>query len=259
MRFLLPLTVLAALGWTGSVAGQVEITGRVIDNETLAPISGVDIRLSYSRLEWKVTDRAFTDEQGRFAFTAEEGGGYIFRAKRIGYEDVETPILWTDTFSDYQLEIRLDPDAVLVAPIEVLARAKGDDSPVLAEFQHRVESGFGHYITYQDIQQLKPGRVTDLLARVPGLRLESSGTGLRRDVYMRGGHGLTRCKAQIFVDGMLWSRRLPGEAQSAYTVDDAILPADVFGIEVYTGLATIPAQYLTPGSRCGVVAIWTRR
>lgn len=246
------------LGWTASVSAQVHIRGRVIDNESLRPIPAVEVRLSKAGHRSRTIARTVSDRDGRFEFHVSEAPGYIFRASSLGFEDTETPILWIDDYRSYDVEIRLDPDAVLLAPIEVLTRAKGAESPVLAGFHHRLEAGFGHYITHLDIERLKPSRVTDLLARVPGVRLESSGSGLRRAVYLsRTG---TDCQAEIFVDGMLWTRPIPGGGpQLMSSVDDAVSPAVVFGIEVYRGLATVPAEFLTPRARCGVVAIWTRR
>jgi hypothetical protein len=43
------------------------------------------------------------------------------------------------------------------------------------------------------------------------------------------------------------------------SVDDLVAPGAIEGIELYRGTATIPAEFLTPQARCGVVAIWTRR
>jgi hypothetical protein len=36
-------------------------------------------------------------------------------------------------------------------------------------------------------------------------------------------------------------------------------PADVEAIEIFKGLASVPAEFLNPQSRCGVIAIWTKR
>lgn len=254
MRRLLLCLILPVLGWPGASAAQVRIVGHVIDNQSLEPIPGVEIRVAKASLAWRTMERVYSDEDGRFTLFLPEKAGYIFRARSIGYEPTETPILWTDGYRHYEVEIRLDPDAVLLAPIEVLTRMKGADSPVLADFHHRLASGLGQYITHRDIEQIKPTRVTDLLARVPGVRLESSGAGLRRVVHMARG-----CRAEIFVDGRLWTRAGTGGDGSASTVDDAVHPASVLGIEVYRGLATVPAEFLTPQARCGVVAIWTRR
>ena len=238
-------------------AQEVHLRGRVVDNQSLAPISAAQVMVSTAA--GKRMGELVSDQEGHFVFTVPEPGGYVFRAERIGYEATETPILWTDDFSTFSVEIRLDPDAVLLAPIEVIARSRAAPSPVLENFHARLESGLGHFFTRDDVEKLRPSRVTDLLARVPGVRLESSGAGLRRSVFFSRG-GLP-CRAQIFVDGMLWTRpdMLRRGGDPGFTVDDAVSPASIEGIEVYRGLSGIPAEFLTPEARCGVVAIWTRR
>lgn len=243
----------------GLAAQEVRIQGRVIEDETLQPIAGAAVQVF--RPGGRQLGQVFTDDAGNFVFTVPESGGYRFRAARIGYEETETPVLWTDGYEDYQVEIRLAPDAVLLAPIEVLTRSRGEDSPVLESFWARKEAGLGHYFTQDDVRELKPLRVTDLIGRIPGVKLQSSGSGLRRVVYMS--RAPTNCPALIYVDGMLWNRPVPdgsgGGDYTLFTVDDVVDPAGVLGVEVYPGLATVPAEFLAPGARCGVVAIWTRR
>jgi hypothetical protein len=255
MRHLLLIAALTLMAWPATVHAQILIRGQVIDNETLEPIPSVEVRIHNVRNPRRTIGRLHTNDEGTFTFTAPSDGGYVFRADRIGYEGTETPTLWTDGYRTYHIEIRLDPDAVLLAPIEVLVREKGGDSPVLASFQHRAGSGMGTYFNHRDIERIKPSRVTDLLAQVPGVVLQSTGSGLRRVVYMARGRN---CPAEIFVDGMLWTRGGPAP-ESLISVDDAVAPSSVYGIEVYRGLSTVPAEFLTARSRCGVVAIWTRR
>lgn len=259
MRYLPILAVVAAFSWTGGAAAEIQIEGRVVDNQSLQPISGAEIRIENVRRPGRRLDVTYSDAQGRFSFLVERDGGYIFRAQRIGYESTDTPTLRTDGYRLYEVEIRLDPDAMLLAPIEVLVRSRGEDSPVLANFQHRARLGLGHYFTRRDIERLRPTHVTDLVARVPGVRLESSGAGLQRLVYMNRGPG--GCRAEIFVDGMRWTQpiTLGGAPESAFTLDDAVSPASVLGIEVYRGMSTVPAEFRTLDTRCGVVAVWTRR
>lgn len=255
MRTLFALCLAAgpALLWPSALDAQIRIQGRVIEDETLTPIPGAEVQIH--RVGGQQLGRVFTDETGTFAFTVPDQGGYRFRANRIGYEETETPVLWTDGYQEYQVEIRMAPDAVLLAPIEVLTRSRGAESPVLENFWARQESGLGHYFTREDIEKVSPSRVTDLLGSVPGVRLRSSGGGLRRVVYMS--RSPTDCPALVYVDGFLWTRGPdPG---TDFTVDDAVNPEDVLAIEVYRGLATVPAEFLAPGARCGVVAIWTRR
>lgn len=233
---------------------QIRINGQVIDDRNQLPIDGAEVRIS--RVSGRQIGLVVTDDQGRFSFTVTEDGAYRFETEKHGYREIETPLLWTDGFRSYTIEIRMDVDAVLLAPIEVLARSDRSESPMLAGFQHRLESGFGYYFRREDIERIRPGRITDVLAQVPGVHLASSGSGLRRVVHMA--RGADRCRADVFVDGMRLTGAVPGMGDD-YTVDDAVSPAAVIGIEVYRGLSTVPAEFLTPQSRCGVVAIWTRR
>jgi hypothetical protein len=243
----------AGLGQTGSLSAQVRIEGQVIDNATLDPITGAEVRISTAR--GRRLKKGFTNDHGVFSFIVPDEEGYFFDATRIGYQSTRTPILWTDGFRVYELEIRLDPGAVLLAPIEVLARSGIDESPILEGFRGRRLTGFGHYLTLEDIRRIRPDRTSDLLARVPGVHLESSGAGLQRVVTMR-----RNCPAEIFLDGMLLTPDIGrGTAGPGFTVDDAVSPASLLGVEVYGGLSTVPAEFLTPRARCGVVVIWTRR
>jgi hypothetical protein len=63
------------------------------------------------------------------------------------------------------------------------------------------------------------------------------------------------CPVQIWVDGMLTTRA----AGENVPLDDLASPGILEGIEIYRGLATIPPEFVSPGARCGVIAIWTRR
>ena len=256
MRASLHILVAAAgvgLWQPDCLGAQIRIDGQVTDNTTLGPVVGAEVRVSTVRGRRLRT--VITDERGVFSFTVTEDGGYVFDASRIGYREVETPILWTDGFKAYEVEIRLDPEAVLLAPIEVLARSGRYGSPVLEGFRERLRSGFGHYLTLEEVRRLKPARVTDLLAQVPGVRLESSGAGLQRVVTMR-----RDCPAEIFVDGMLLTRDVGRDTGGpGFTVDDAVSSGSLLGIEVYRGLSTVPPEFLTERAHCGVVVLWTRR
>lgn len=234
----------------------VQIQGKVIDDATDEPLEGVTITVldSYGQR----LARRVTDEFGAFSLEVRHRAGVRIRAARLGYREALTPWLDFDGRHFFSIEIRLDTDVILLAPLEVVASARAQRSPVLEGFDDRLRSGVGSYFTRDDIERIQPGRVSDLLGRLPGVRLEGAGRGNRRIVTMARagvGPGGGACPAQIFVDGMLVTR---GPAQNV-SVDDLVVPSVVEGIEVYHGLSTVPAEFLNPESRCGVVAIWTRR
>lgn len=239
------------------VMDSVRLEGRVVEAESANPIAFAEITVLDSELRRLGHVQAARDGTFTVRVPWKEDGVYLL-AERIGYEENRTPFLWFDDHSFFELEIRLDRDAVLLAPLEVVARSRRQ-SQVLEGFKSRLETGLGHYITRAEIERSNPRLVTDLLAMVPGVQLRSSGAGLRRVVQMSRARSVLACPAQVYVDGMrLNTNAGPSEAQLV-AIDDYVAPGSVEGIEVYKGLSTVPAPFLNEYADCGVVVIWTRR
>jgi hypothetical protein len=258
LTFLLALAALAPFAAPVGAQDPVRIEGRVVEEDSGEPISAVDVVVRAANDRYLASMQ--TDEEGRFQVDIRRADAVWLFASRIGYVDNRTPLLHFDDNRFFEVEIRLDPAAILLAPLAVVARRSGDRSPVLANFDHRVRTGTGYYITRRDIERVKPMYVTDLLATVPGVRIIPAGAGTRRIIEMGRTAG-RNCPVQIFVDGMLVTRDLgPFTSGSGrFTVDDIASPNSVEGIEIYRGLSSVPAEFLTPEAECGVVAIWTRR
>ena len=250
----LPLALAMLLALAAPLDAQdFRLRGRVIAEGTLEPLAGADVVLlgAFTGPLRETT----TDSLGIFEFRLPGDGGYRLRAEYIGYRRTISPIVWTDRYDYTQVEIRLDTEAVLLAPIEITARAGLHRSPVLDNVRHRVGSGFGRFITRAEIERLKPAVTSDLLRRFPGVQIATSGRGTNGVVYMRE----RGCPANIFLDGMRVTR---GDAIMAgmISVDAISVPQDIEVIEVFSGIATTPAEFHVPESaRCGVVTIWTRR
>ena len=113
----------------------------------------------------------------------------------------------------------------------------------------------------EQIEALAPARVSDILTMVPGVRLSGTGTGLSRTISMGRalpGAGGGACPVEIFVDGVRTSRSRTSDPDGI-PIDDLVNLSDLEGLEIYRGLAGVPAEFFTPDARCGVIAIWTRR
>lgn len=253
-RFL-SLTAVFLLLSAVAAEAQVHLHGRVIEDGSERPIANATVVLQDSR--GRGLARRITDESGQFSFLVSGSGPVRLRAERIGYQRTTTPPLHFDGYTMYRVEIRLDVDAVLLAPLEVVTRSRSGVSPTLAGFDLRRRTGLGWYITREEIERRNPNRVTDILATVPGISLH------RQVVYMSRA---VNCPAQIFIDGFHINRPIrpmpggPGPTSTEmFPIDEMVNPASVEGIEVYKGLSRVPAEFLTPEAACGVVAIWTRR
>lgn len=253
--------VMTALGATAAAAqakqDSVLVHGQVVEEMTETPIAFASVTILDREL--RLLGRAETDREGRFSYVARQQPGVIIGVERIGYQETRTPFLWFDGYDYFALEVRLDREVVLLAPLEVLARRRAE-SPLLESFRHRIERGMGWYLTRDEIEARSASRVTDLLADAPGVRLASSGQGFRRVVEMARGSASARgCPVQVYIDGMhLNDNNGPPDVQ-AVAIDDYVSPGSVLGIEIYRGLSTVPAEFLNRYAKCGVVALWTLR
>jgi outer membrane receptor protein involved in Fe transport len=247
---------LALVAVSGAAAqNRVQIAGTVLDNQTGDPIPSVNlvVRNAYDQF----LGSTVSDSAGRFTFTVYRTRAILIYAARFGYTRTTTPRLYVDGSDFFEVRVHMDPDALVLAPLEVVARSTTGGSPVLANFRHRLMSGTGHYITRADIERRRPMYVTDMLQDVPGVRLSSSGRGSRRVVHMSRSDALP-CSVQLYVDGRFINRGLAGLFEQ-FSIDDYVEPEAVEGIEIYRGLSTIPPEFLTPEAKCGVIAVWTRR
>lgn len=235
---------------SAQIQPETRLAGRVLDNKTGQSIEAAEVYLL--DLDNRQLDHGRTTSDGRFEFLVHVVPAVRLRVQKPGFKDALTPPLHFESHAFYDVEIRLDADIILLAPLEVVARAAPLASPGLAGFEFRRAKGVGRYITRQEIEQRRPGYVTDMLLSLPGIRLVSDGPGHRRVITM----GRRGCPSQLFVDGFLIN---PPGGPVQLVLDDAVIPESIEGIEIYDGFSTIPAEFLTPAAACGVIVVWTRR
>jgi len=254
----LALYVTAMMCTALPATAQILIYGRVLDDMTEQPIEGARVLLlnRYNR----TADYAVTDGEGRFRFERSRSERYRLEVRAVGYRETITPYLWAMDRDFAGIEVRLAPNAVLLAPLEIVALSPPRTSPVLKDMEFRRLRGFGIQITREQIEQRQPAHVTDMLMEIPGVYADRTGSGASGRSLRMGralaGPGGGACPVQIFVDGMLATKPVAG---GDFSVDDLVLPQDVEGIEVFKGLGSVPAEFLNIYARCGVIAIWTRR
>jgi hypothetical protein len=230
-------------------AGQA-VRGVLVSDIDARPIT--DARVELLDADGVVRAGTRTDSIGWFLLSAEEAGWYRLRSSPPGYESATTPRVEVGAGVVLDVRFVLSPDVVLLAPLEVRGRSR----PLLAggalrAYRERVRQNVGFQLTREQIAQQNPKAMTDLLRRVPGLRILRDSQGGTM-VTMAGVRRILRaCPMRIFVDGQEF-RHGPG------AVDDMV-PVDVEGIEVFRTIAELPPEFAGPDSQCGVIAIWTRR
>ncbi|HEY0777906.1 MAG TPA: TonB family protein [Gemmatirosa sp.] len=184
-----------------------------------------------------------SDDDGHFRIPWLPRGPVTVAVRRIGFQALS---LDTTAAGLPALNITLVPVAQRLAAVVVNARSRHEYKGPLADFNRRRDLGFGHFVTATDIDERHPIRTTDMLRTIPGVMVYTSGpfSGLR----LRNAN----CSPLVWLDGM--------PALSGYLDIDAFDPMSFAGIEIYTGVSTVPVELR--GARgeesCGVIALWTR-
>jgi hypothetical protein len=232
------VVIVAAHGALAQAPHTSVVRGMVVERGNRAPIEGVEVVLRGLQ-----EDRRITDDNGVFVYRIVPEGTYLLRLRHIAYQTVEDTVD-VPPESEVELDIRLVPTAIELEPI-VVAAAYSTGGKMRAFYERR-RTGHGSYIGRADVEEQNPSFVTDMLRRIPGLRLVPRGGGgmtLGYQVVMRG-----NCQPAIFIDGILATR-------GGLSLDEMFRPDDIEGIEIYRGPQT-PAAFLR--NDCGTILIWTR-
>lgn len=220
--------------------GPARIHGVVRDAEHHVPLPGV--RLTIVGTGMSTT----TDDQGAFSLRQLPLGTQALSARKVGYFPLEQPV---DVFADDDAPI----DLALPTLGSVMDTVRITASRVITTdangFYRRQKTGFGRYFDADQISNIKPFRVSDLLWRAPGVRVTTSGGD--RNVLVRaplGGY----CTPSLYLDGF------PMHGMGIDDLDMLVPPDRVQGIEIYNSPTNAPAEFISPFAQCGAIVVWTQ-
>ncbi len=217
---------------------QGTIRGTVLDSLGSA-LSGAQITVDSS------TMRTVTGASGEFRLSRVPPGNVELRIRRLGYRP-ESRGVRVQAGAETSIDVRLAALPLRLPTVEVRRKVEVYDSR-LAGFNARKERQVGHFVTRDQLDRMSSARLVDALRDVPGVQLRTirgGGTSL----VLRG----SRCPPAVFIDGF--------PADAGVMDLDMLDLASVEGIEIYSGVATVPPEFM--GARgqhgCGVIAVWSR-
>lgn len=251
-------------------ASTGRILGRIMDMGSDRPVAAARVTLT-GRAEAITTNR-----RGYFALSGLPVGDHELSVTHIGYAPLVHPVTVTLGRTTEAL-IGLSPDPVELEPlVATVTRSRRLEVRGFYERKYWGELlGGGHFFTVADIERRNPARITHMIADVPGVRLGNCGLG--REGCQIYGSRISRgfmdqgCKMNVFVDGNLvirgsderWAVQEGGRMAALLdpklreSINDYVLVPEIAAIEVYTGAASIPAEFSGFDARCGAVVIWT--
>lgn len=219
-------------------APRADVSGHVRDTLGLA-ITGAELTIEGLGL------RAVSELDGTYRLRAVPGGTHRVNVRRLGFRPTRMELeVGGEGLAD--VEIQLVPVVQQLTPVAVMAQRDAFESR-LAGFNERRERKVGHFISRQRIERTHSFSLTDVLRDVPGVKIRPIGV-IQKAVRIRG----ASCAPLVFLDG---------SPASAGEFDLEMIDLGmVEGIEVYSGSATVPAEFAGPRNldRCGVVAVWSR-
>ncbi|HEX6747056.1 MAG TPA: carboxypeptidase regulatory-like domain-containing protein [Longimicrobium sp.] len=246
LRSLLCAAALAAALLLGARPAAAQTRGTVelivTDAETGAPLSGARVRV-----DGEV--RGTSDAAGRVLLEELDAGSHLLTVEMIGRRALQ-PQVELAPGQVLELEVMLDSDAIPMPAITARAEPVADGGSAVAQALSR-RRGSGIFIGREQIRRSRASRISDLLGKVPGVRVVYGSSGAVASfpggapAAALGGAG-HRCVAQVYLDGVLM--RTPAV--------DIVAVQELESVEVY--LRVIPAEYGGGNSGCGVIVLRTR-
>ena len=226
---------------TGVLHGTVTTAGEM-------PVAEARVRVLGS-------DRStLTSSDGAFRVSAVPVGRQSLEVRMVGYAPQIVPVN-LGAGANLQLKVILEP-----LPLDtVRVTADADFSPGMGSFDERRAHGNGHFFTRPDIEKMHARQITDILRRVPGMRIQNGSGAFGASQTAQTGRNISSagsrtCPMAYYVNGTSFP------LANDVPINHYFTPDDITAIEVYTGASQTPVQFNSTlsTSRCGVVVIWTR-
>jgi hypothetical protein len=252
LRMLTPAVVMVWAFFLHPDSGLSQVvTGRLLESGTGTPVtSGMVMLLDTT---FTVRTSAISNQTGAFQLDAPSPGSYYVLTEALGYQPIIDGILDLGPGGSINIELFVSPrplqlDSMIVAVERVMIFQHLEKNG----FNERRGSGFGHFITPEEIQERNPSYFGELFRNTPGISLVGggslSGTQIQfRNASIRGGV----CSPPIYVDGAQVNTEFGG-------LEEVVDIHQIAAIEVYTRASDVPLEWGGTLAGCGIVLIWTR-
>jgi hypothetical protein len=220
--------------------GPGRLTGVVRTSAGGPPVSDVELTVQGTGLT------TMSNERGEFSLSQLPLGTQTLLARKVGFARGEIGVDLVGTEPAHAVML-LATAASVMDTVKVLAsKVQAADN---TGFLRRQTLGFGHYFDAQSVARIQPFETSDLLRRVPSVRIGESGN--ERTLLMPSPIA-GMCEPSIFIDGA----KTPG--LTASDLDMLVPPGTIAGIEVYNSAGATPAEFQVGLGLCGAVIVWTR-
>jgi len=216
---------------TAAVSGVVNLQGSASNAGTRVELAGTDV----------VT---LTNEKGEFTLQNLPSGSRVLSMRHLGY-GAETVPVDLSPHEPRRVTITLQKYVAVMDPVLVTARRTAALDKT--GFTRRSKSGNGYFMGPEQLSRINAFAVTDILRRVPGLRVSPGQFG---DV-VTSSRDLGRGCIQYYLDEMPYQELSPGDISAFVNAHEVV------AVEVYQSGFT-PPQFIRSGTDCTSIVLWFR-
>jgi TonB family protein len=229
----------------GSIAAQGKNAPGIslaVRDSVGVPIAGAELTVGDG------AQRTISDADGIFRLVGLVAGPTTLRVRRIGFRPGTLDVDVAPGVSQ-NLVLTMARLAQPMTPIVVRGTTAYSHGRLAGFYNRRAHGGGGRFFARDQIEKENLQQLTDLFRRIPGMQITQTRMA-RNAVRARGAS--RACWPLVWLDG---------SPLAAAEFDlDAITPGSLDAIEVYSGPATVPPEFM--GTRglgsCGVVVLWSR-
>lgn len=188
--------------------------------------------------------RGVADSAGRFSITNLGAGRTSVLVRRLGFTPRRVSLTLVEGRVD-SMQIVLAAIPFELAGITTEAATYGR----MADFNRHRVNGQGIYLDREELEKRRTPRLSDVLRRMPGVRVVTDRTG--RSLLRMGRSSSGRdCPPEFWIDGV----------RAQFLGVDDVPVSDIEALEVYRGPSGLPPEFNSrfTNAQCGAVIIWTR-
>src|SRR5262249_54745913 len=142
---------------------------------------------------------ARTDTAGRFRFDSLPPGKHLLQIRALGFQP-RYAIAQVAARDTAEGEIRLSRTVANLDTVVVKAQAPAFMH--YAEFERRRQLGFGHFITYDQLEKQRGRQLSDVLRTTPGIRVQQIRVGRSGATGYVAVSSRSNCLMQVYIDGV---------------------------------------------------------
>ena len=187
---------------------------------------------------------------GEFTVNDALAGTQTLEVRAIGYTPIRRTVRLRNSEAA-EVSLSLATRNVELDTIRVVA---GREIPWdVRGIERRWRTGMGRFMDGQTVRDRASIYTSDALRGIANVMIRPGNQQFGNQIFMMANGG-TECRPLLFVDGL--QADLAG--RGGINLDELVTPGQVAAVEVYNRPTMVPAEYLTMGNGCGVVAVWTK-